>query len=477
MTRWFFAPAGALTSAYKAVSNFVRLPFGRAIATAGVCALALAGCNSITSFDDGGGGDGINDAALGVAASPRVTNQETNLPRGGGRDQVGRPYRIGGQLYTPREDPNYDRTGIASWYGDAFHGRLTANGEIYDQHTLSAAHPTLPLPSYVRVTNLENNRSVVVRVNDRGPFAHDRIIDLSSRAADVLDFRNDGIADVRVQFIDRAPLHGQDVAWLEASAQINGVPVGGGDPNVMLARAPLPAPTPAVAPTQIALAAQPVQQPVAQPPAQNFLNTLFQPQSPASSGAPLDLTPPVRAPVAAFQTPASAAPTVTFAPQVPSGPLPPAAIGFQATDLATGFTPRNRSDMHQAARIEAAHSAARSDALEAASHLALQSQTLERLANGAGSMPIVTANATAAPVRAAIVQIGIFGDPANVARLQRELARLGEVETSPLDRNGRELTRVQLRAPVADADAEQSLLRSLASQGYTDAYIASIEGA
>lgn len=468
-----------MTSAFKAVSSFVRFPFNRAIAAAGVCAFALAGCNSIASFDDGGGGDGINDAALGVAASPRVTNQETNLPRGGGRDQVGRPYRIGGQLYTPREDPNYDRTGIASWYGDAFHGRLTANGEIYDQHTLSAAHPTLPLPSYVRVTNLENSRSVVVRVNDRGPFAHDRIIDLSSRAADVLDFRNDGVADVRVEFVDRAPLHGQDVAWLEASAQINGVPVGGGDPNVMLARAPVPAPTPVVAPTQIALAAQPVQQPVAQRPAQNFLNTLFQPQASGAAGAPMDLTPPVRSPVAAFQTPGVPAttPTATFAPRPPSGPIPPAAIGFQATDLTTGFTPRNQSNVHQMARIDSAHLTARTDALEAATQLALQSQTLERLSVGQSANGLVAVSPVTDTGRMAIVQIGIFGDPSNVARLEQALAPLGTVETEQLDRSGRELTNVRLRAPAADAAAERSLLRSLAGQGYTDAFIASIEGA
>src|SRR5690606_29824158 len=99
-----------------------------------------------------------------------------------------------------KHDPHYDRIGIASWYGSDFHGRLTANGEIYDQNRLTAAHPTLPLPSTVRVTNLSNGRSVVVRVNDRGPFLHDRIIDLSRTAAQQLGFANRGLAKVRVTY-------------------------------------------------------------------------------------------------------------------------------------------------------------------------------------------------------------------------------------------------------------------------------------
>jgi rare lipoprotein A len=100
--------------------------------------------------------------------------------------------------------------GRASWYGELFHGRRTANGEIYDMDRLSAAHPTLPLPVYARVTNLANGRAIVVRVNDRGPYARDRIIDLSRRSAELLDFRGDGTAQVRVKYLARAPLNGDD---------------------------------------------------------------------------------------------------------------------------------------------------------------------------------------------------------------------------------------------------------------------------
>jgi len=123
------------------------------------------------------------------------------------RYKVGTPYQIAGVWYYPREEPDYDQTGIASWYGANFHGRLTANGEIFDRTIISAAHPTLPMPVNVRVTNLDNGRSIVVRINDRGPFMRGRIIDLSEQAADLLGFRQQGLARVRVSFISRADLN------------------------------------------------------------------------------------------------------------------------------------------------------------------------------------------------------------------------------------------------------------------------------
>lgn len=113
---------------------------------------------------------------------------------------------MAGVRYVPRDQPNYDATGIASWYGRDFHGRLTANGEIYDMDAMTGAHPTLPLPSMVRVTNLENGRSAIVRINDRGPYKRGRIIDLSARAATRLDIVRRGTARVRVQYIGPAPL-------------------------------------------------------------------------------------------------------------------------------------------------------------------------------------------------------------------------------------------------------------------------------
>jgi len=157
------------------------------------------------------------ESEYGVKASPRVTNKRTNLPRGGGRDQLGRPYSVRGKMYYPKEDKNYKAVGLASWYGDAFHGRLTANGEIYDQTHLTAAHPTMPLPSYARVTNIETGSSVIVRVNDRGPYSDGRVIDLSRRAAEMLDYMHGGTANVKVEYVGRAPLDGNDDQYLLAS--------------------------------------------------------------------------------------------------------------------------------------------------------------------------------------------------------------------------------------------------------------------
>jgi len=115
--------------------------------------------------------------------------------------KVGTPYEIDGQMYYPKEEPDYDKTGIASWYGDEFHGKLTANGDTFDRFSLTAAHNTLPLPSMVRVTNLENNKTLILMVNDRGPFAKGRVIDVSERASEILGFKDKGIARVRVQFL------------------------------------------------------------------------------------------------------------------------------------------------------------------------------------------------------------------------------------------------------------------------------------
>jgi len=115
--------------------------------------------------------------------------------------KVGQPYEISGSWYYPREDYSYDNTGIASWYGQGFHGERTANGEIFNKDELTAAHPTLPMPSLARVTNLDNGRSIVVRINDRGPFDKGRLIDVSQRGAQLLGFEQQGTAKVRVQVL------------------------------------------------------------------------------------------------------------------------------------------------------------------------------------------------------------------------------------------------------------------------------------
>lgn len=115
--------------------------------------------------------------------------------------KIGSPYKVKGISYIPQKYKTYKETGVASWYGGFFNGRETANGEIYDSKEITAAHPTLPLPSIVRVTNLENGKMIMARVNDRGPFADDRIIDLSEQSAKLLGFRQQGITNVTVELL------------------------------------------------------------------------------------------------------------------------------------------------------------------------------------------------------------------------------------------------------------------------------------
>jgi len=158
--------------------SYLKAPVGRLATVALV--LALAAC---------GGGRGAGPAKPGATTGT------------GGYYKVGKPYQIKDNWYYPKEDYAYDETGIASWYGDDFHALNTANGETYNKNELTAAHKTLPLPSLARVTNLENGRSIVVRVNDRGPFSGARIIDVSQRASQLLGFEKTGTAKVRVQVL------------------------------------------------------------------------------------------------------------------------------------------------------------------------------------------------------------------------------------------------------------------------------------
>ena len=161
------------------------------------------------------------DSRYGVAPSPRVVDAGEPVPKGGGVYRVGAPYTVGGRVYVPEADPHYRAEGLASWYGEDFHGRLTANGEVFDLAGISAAHPTLPLPSYARVTNLSNRRSLVVRVNDRGPYHSERIIDLSARASQLLGFYGQGTAMVRVEYLGRAPMEGSEDRVLEATLRLD----------------------------------------------------------------------------------------------------------------------------------------------------------------------------------------------------------------------------------------------------------------
>ncbi|MDI1346603.1 MAG: septal ring lytic transglycosylase RlpA family protein [Pseudolabrys sp.] len=178
--------------------------------------LVLANCS---------GGPGRLDPKYGVSASARVVEPGQPVPKGGGVYRVGKPYQVAGRTYVPEEEPGYKAEGFASWYGDDFHGRYTANGEVFDMNSISAAHPTMPLPSYARVTNLRNHKSIIVRVNDRGPYVGNRVIDLSVKTAKLLEFYGQGVAKVKVEYVGRAPLAGSDDRKLVATLRDGNSPV------------------------------------------------------------------------------------------------------------------------------------------------------------------------------------------------------------------------------------------------------------
>lgn len=160
-------------------------------------ALALPGCS---------GKVGKKNADLFAGqGSPKYPGKGP-LPKGGGRNHIGKPYTINGKRFYPKDVASYEKVGVASWYGPKFHRRMTSNGEWFDMHDLTAAHTTLPLPSYVKVTNLSNGKEAVLRVNDRGPFAHNRIIDLSKRSSEILGFKGKGTQQVKVVYLGKAPL-------------------------------------------------------------------------------------------------------------------------------------------------------------------------------------------------------------------------------------------------------------------------------
>ncbi|MGJ4928686.1 septal ring lytic transglycosylase RlpA family protein [Bradyrhizobium sp. HKCCYLS2038] len=194
-------------------------PVDRAVRGAVVvlACLTVANCASSNKFAS------KVDPKYGVSSSPRVVGMGEPVPKGGGVYRIGKPYTVAGKTYVPEEDTNYRAEGMASWYGDDFHGRQTANGEVFDMTSLTAAHPTLPMPSYARVTNLSNGKSLIVRINDRGPYHANRLIDVSNKAADLLEFKSSGVARVRVEYVGRAPLEGSDDTQLMATLR-TGIP-------------------------------------------------------------------------------------------------------------------------------------------------------------------------------------------------------------------------------------------------------------
>lgn len=263
------------------------------------------------------------------AASPRVIADGEPVPKGGGRLLIGKAYSVAGKRYVPFEKPvGFSAVGTASWYGEAFHGRRTSNGEIYDRDSISAAHPTMPLPAYARVTNLLNNRSIIVRVNDRGPFHGNRLMDVSQKTAEALAFRHLGTARVKMEYLGQASLAGSDDNLLLATLRTDGTPAAipgtsartmvASNADTSLSRTPNPDIEPETAEAELPVSQPVVRQPIVQQPVmqQSIAQAYAAPQ-------PRIIQPgvPVVASLASTGYVATAAPLTGMA--VRAAPMPP----------------------------------------------------------------------------------------------------------------------------------------------------------
>lgn len=216
---------GALHSSFMSSTGVRQAARFAAVAAIG---LTVANCANQPQQRSSSGSREIgafSDSRKYGKASPRVVADGETVPKGGGRYHVGNAYRVAGKTYVPSERPvGHSQAGLASWYGEAFHGRKTANGEVYDRRSYTAAHPTMPLPSYARVTNIRNGNSIIVRVNDRGPFHGGRVMDVSERVANALNFKGEGTTRVRIDYLGKAGLAGSDDVKLAASLRTDGQP-------------------------------------------------------------------------------------------------------------------------------------------------------------------------------------------------------------------------------------------------------------
>jgi len=405
-------------------------------------AALLAACSSDPSVRTVGGVSRsvFSEDEFGVSTSPRFTGE--NIPKGGGTFKLGAPYKVADRWYVPRENPYYDETGVASWYGADFHGRRTANGEVFDANALTAAHPTLPLPCYAEVTNLDNGKSVLVRVNDRGPYVNDRLIDMSYAAAKALGYTSQGRARVRVRYAGRAPLNGDDTRerqYLAARQNPrNGTP-----------------------PVEMASAAAPSHQ--------SYGNARLPAEasdrwSPTAYRAALagKAEPPLPTPAARsrdyIQSASANDRRDRFANQVASNQ------SFDNQPFANApASGRMSLTAPPAERVSWTPPATQTDAYVP--------RPFQRASENASQDPENYAPEPAAPPAAvatgrSFVQVGIFRDRSNAERLRHDLASLGPVEVSPLQVGNGEVYRVRI-GPFSGRDAERAQSR-IATYGIAD---------
>ncbi len=349
-------------------------------------------------------------------------------PSDAGAHGTNAPYQVGGIWYVPHEQPRYDETGIASWYGDAFNMKATADGEVFDMNQFSAAHTTLPLPSMVEVTNLDNGKKLMVRVNDRGPFVGGRIIDLSHAAAAELGYDRAGVAHVRVKYVGPAPLAGPDAGLRYAKAS----------PQPSAAQPYSAAPAYA---TPVRAASYGSGNMTAKRPADEEIFA-----EAATSSVSVDSA-------------VAAAPLVARPKPVDTSSLTPLPAAARASrdPYISDVVARRVQPVAQRASLEAA-SGTPSD------------RTTAVAAAPAPAASFAVAAAGRASAGAYSIQAGAFSDQENARRAAAQLASAGAVKVEPFERSGVTMYRVYL-AGLSDEAEARAVRDKVAAIGFADARV------
>ncbi|MGZ6040375.1 MAG: septal ring lytic transglycosylase RlpA family protein [Phenylobacterium sp.] len=372
----------------------------------------MAACSTLTTpkYSIADGGQSARGSTVRPPADPNAHG--TNAP-----------YQVGGIWYVPREQPRYDETGVASWYGDAFNMKATADGEIFDMNQFSAAHTTLPLPSMVEVTNLDNGRKLVVRVNDRGPFVGGRIIDLSHAAAAELGYDRAGTAHVRVKYVGPAPLAGPDAGVRYAKAS----PPPSASPPFSAA--------PAYA-TPVRAAAYGSGNRTGRRPAAGEI---------CGAGTPTTV---------AVDSAVAAAPLVARPKPVEVAVLTPLPSATRASrdPYISDVVARRVQPVAQRANLAAA-----------------SGQPLAAPVSPPVPVPAPVA-AQSLPAKGYSVQAGAFSDQTNAKRAAAQLASAGTVKVEPFERSGVTMYRVYL-AGVSDETEAHEVRDRVAAIGFADARV------
>ena len=400
--------------------------------------------------------------------------------------KVGNPYQVAGKWYYPAEDYNYREEGIASWYGPGFHGKRTANGEIYDMNAITAAHKTLPMPSVVLVTNLENGRAIKVRINDRGPFVDGRIIDLSRRSAQLIGMEQQGTARVLVEFVPEDSMTLKNIAMDQNRPPVLEAPEVKAAPRDPVVAEPLDTPSLESAPSQPAIA-QPSRPSTPSPPSRPSLPS--RPSSPQPTPitrtdlpSPPTQPPPVTtasAPPSSFSPPSVEAPSVR-SPSAPS-PSAPSSSGsginlpsvsapdvkpFAETALQSQTSSASLAQSAQDLLLPSPQEMLERQLQDEASARQGETQTAER---GESIDRLEPPEDIVLP-HGVFIQAGAFSDINNARRLEAQLSELGNVFVAMVDVGGQVFHRVRV-GPIPDRSVADQLLEYMQMEGYAEARI------